>query len=70
MSITHYRLLVDNNSILPASIGLVQRIATSTDGTWASAMATWAATAVRTASIVCGSSGTFYHKMVLFLQNL
>lgn len=69
MLITHYRLLVDNNSIFPVVIGLAQSIAPSTGGMCTSEMAV--CTAIKsTAAIVCGSSGTFYHKMALFLQNL
>ena len=69
MSITHYRLLVDNNSIFPEVIGLAQSIALSTGGMCTSKMAV--CTAIRsTAAIVYGSSGTFNHGTALFLQNL
>ena len=54
---------------MPDIIGLVQSIAPSTGGMCTSEMAV--CTAIKsTAAIMCGSSGTFYHKMALFLQNL
>lgn len=60
---------MDKNSIISKVIGLAQSIAPSTGGMCTSEMAV--CTAIKsTAAIVCGSSGTFYHKMALFLRIL